>query len=1425
MIRFAWFGMFTTSSYCSWVPTAGSDDPRCFGTYRNYVGFLVLLGGILTWMSVFSSGCSDSSNVSDTDGSVFDDTYSNPADTLIGNEDTNTGDIAEEDSGVPVVTDPNKLTLVEITPAKGLKDGGEVVTLVGNGFKQGLEVWFGAEPGVNVQVLDNKLASVLAPPGNVGKVDVRVALPDGQQTILSDAFRYFDAFGIDLVEPASGPVKGGTPVVIHGYGFVPESLILFGTTLAISIVVKNDTTIEAIVPSGTAVGFVPVQIVTPAGVQSKAEAFRYVSDIEIKSMTPTAGFTTGGENVVLSGAGLSGDLDVYFGDKLATIVAAEIDGSEVTVEIPAHSVGFVDVVVENESDSLTVPDGFFYIDPASLDAPTQVYAVIPQSGPTVGGIAVAIVTSGLTSVFDTKIKFGNTKANPGAIDPIHGVLDVLLPAGPAGITSVTVSTANGTHTLNDAFTYVPYPVVESISPVAGPHTGGTEVTLGGPGVGAATEVRFGPLATSSIKVLDDDTIVVTTPPGTPGPANVTVKNPAGTAIRQDFYEYVTDTTQILALDPPDGSMSGGTLVTIIGTNLPNNGLVRFGDELAPKVEWKGATKIVVTTPPAVQPVAVDVVIKDQTTGQETVLPDGFTYFNPANAWGGTWGKPAQGTLNVSVLDIFLQKGIEDAWVVLWQGDDPAYIGKTNWLGQTIFSGPNLQGVQMITAWKPAYSASSIVEFDAENATVLLFPDNPVSEGGGGGGAAPDPFAELGTIVGKVKINEKYLIPPIGTCGAPKGNLCKPCEEDAQCNDPEGGVSDNKCTVLIDAKSYCTTACESGATCPSGYACIATKLGETKQCVPLSAQVRIRCMTSTSTLSSTNPGESGQGAEADIVTGQFQLKSRLGEVAVICQAELYKPATMTVFPIAMGAAFPVLVESAKVTGGVEVVLDVPLNRTVDFAMDYPPSKLEALPNHRVRMSLQFGQDGAFGFHEITRMSFLPGEGQFSFDYMPQSLSGSLEGVQWILLGGAFSEESTWVQWFPPYSGAIMRNLPGIAEDHLLVPATDGYTASKTKLGPIAAFWGPADNTVFAAGENGSLYYHDGTSWVLQGGPYKTDWVGLWGVDNSAVFAIGKDGGVIAWDGFVWTQIGALGFEPKGITGRSVSDVTVVGVDGQIRHYDGENWNTISTPTTATLEAAWSDPTTDVTWVVGDNGTILRLNNQGIQDFTVPNAATWYAIVGTSSTDVTICGEFGAIRRYDGAVWAKVQSGTTQDLHALWKSPTGEITTVGTRGTIVRIAQDGTVVDQSLDQSGNVLRAVWGNANGVSFIGGRDSVLFGPLLEVPEFLPPLAGGKLLEPLLQWSIGAGPQPSFFYMRIGDPWYKPIWQVMTAGDVSSVVLPDLGTLFGEQHLQGTGIGVELTAVVKKGFDIDNFSYITIYQPELWDAWSVNRIDISTFP
>ena len=64
------------------------------------------------------------------------------------------------------------------------------------------------------------------------------------------------------LSPASGPVAGGTTVIITGTNFTGATAVNFGTTAAESFVVLNETTITAVAPAGSA-GTVNVFVTTP----------------------------------------------------------------------------------------------------------------------------------------------------------------------------------------------------------------------------------------------------------------------------------------------------------------------------------------------------------------------------------------------------------------------------------------------------------------------------------------------------------------------------------------------------------------------------------------------------------------------------------------------------------------------------------------------------------------------------------------------------------------------------------------------------------------------------------------------------------------------------------------------------------------------------------------------------------------------------------------------------------------------------------------------------------------------------------------------------------------------------------------------------------------------------------------------------------
>ena len=229
--------------------------------------------------------------------------------------------------------------------------------------------------------------------------------------------------------------------------------------------------------------------------------------------------------------------------------------------------------------------------------------------------------------------------------------------------------------------------------------------------------------------------------------------------------------------------------------MPEQGTVWFGNELASFYTWKSGAELEVRAPLAAAPGPVDVHV-ETLDGERVTLPLGYTYINPESGWGGTWGGTIQEVLNVTVKDIWLDTGVEDAFVVAELESGETLQGVTNWVGQVLFSLPDGEDVQSITAWKDGYSASTIVEFDAENATVLLFPEQPTSNSNGGGGASENPFGQLGTIEGKVLFNGKYLTPPPGNCPDqpldPESFLCGVCESNEQCGG--GEISAHPCRM-------------------------------------------------------------------------------------------------------------------------------------------------------------------------------------------------------------------------------------------------------------------------------------------------------------------------------------------------------------------------------------------------------------------------------------------------------------------------------------------------------------------------------------------------------------------------------------------------------------------------------------------------------
>jgi len=115
---------------------------------------------------------------------------------------------------VPAEAPGEGVVVDEVTPGTGPTNGGTVVVIIGGGFTDVDNVYFGNEPATNFEVISDSEIRATTPEGAPGAVDVRVVNTDGSEGTLTDGFRYIatplDDNGVP-VNGNGGSQAGGTP--------------------------------------------------------------------------------------------------------------------------------------------------------------------------------------------------------------------------------------------------------------------------------------------------------------------------------------------------------------------------------------------------------------------------------------------------------------------------------------------------------------------------------------------------------------------------------------------------------------------------------------------------------------------------------------------------------------------------------------------------------------------------------------------------------------------------------------------------------------------------------------------------------------------------------------------------------------------------------------------------------------------------------------------------------------------------------------------------------------------------------------------------------------------------------------------------------------------------------------------------------------
>lgn len=363
------------------------------------------------------------------------------------------------------------LFLSTLSRTEGAAAGGEPMFITGTGLGESATVSFRVGAGDSAPVfpvteitrrdptgrrLEFLTPALPVPGGSLATVVVEV--PELGAREFSVPFRVLSQGVIRSLDPASGPITGGTEVtlLLGGFDSLAGAQVFLGDQEAAVLATEGET-LRVEVPSVTEPGPVDVRVVAGGDDVVLTNGFTYlpVLDPQIIAIDPAQGGVAGGEVVTITLADFSFGTEsfgVRFGEVQAETVVENSSGSiQVTVP-PGLAAGTVDVEVRRGELVATLVDGYRYRD-------ARINSVTPETGPVGGGTAVilevqdfggfteapTVTLDGLAAVVES---FGGEPGSDVA------TIEILTPRHCSpGAVDVTVTAGSFSSTLTGGFTY------------------------------------------------------------------------------------------------------------------------------------------------------------------------------------------------------------------------------------------------------------------------------------------------------------------------------------------------------------------------------------------------------------------------------------------------------------------------------------------------------------------------------------------------------------------------------------------------------------------------------------------------------------------------------------------------------------------------------------------------------------------------------------------------------------------------------------------------------------------------------------------------------------------------------------------------------------------------------------------------------------
>lgn len=491
--------------------------------------------------------------------------------------------------------------------------------------------------------------------------------------------------------------------------------------------------------------------------------------------------------------------------------------------------------------------------------------------------------------------------------------------------------------------------VTGLQPSHGPWTGGTRTTIAGRGFASSVDVWIGgtQLAASDVFASDPTRITVTTPGGTPGPADVRVRN---VSTADDVTLPAGFSYDAFVVTPSTGATTGGTRIALQGkgTHWTSASTVAVSGKPCTGLTFQDATDLSCNTP-ANDAGSVDVTVSNA-DGTLDRASDAFVYSDSPDGYrGGLTGGALAGHLTVLAFDNWTGVPIPGV-AIAGSTLASAVVGTFDANGVASLSGPSLQGKVTVTVAAHCHQPITYVDVPVDTVTLYL---DPTLSPACAQGEPPSPGnwfpSDDGEADGELVWSGGYE-----NQRAAWGNVPMPA----------------------NAKQH-------------QVAYIFTPSSDPAQTFNLPSE-----------MSATTPTSGGQVGYQYAAGGIYPGNITLYALAGIQDDSVSPPAFE---PFAMGVASGVPIRPGTKTVGVDIPMTTLLDRTMT-TVPQPPSATPRGPDRLVTtVSIALGPAGYAILPQGVQTSLLPVEGDVSFVGVP-ALDGTLAGMSYALTGSAVTGTS-------------------------------------------------------------------------------------------------------------------------------------------------------------------------------------------------------------------------------------------------------------------------------------------------------------------------------------------------------------------------------------------------------------------------------------